>query len=412
MTIHGASAPAHPTSRSVILDAVRAADSISRVEIVHATGLTGATVSTVVRRLLDEGLVTEIGTAESTGGKPRTMLRLNPSARFAVGVHLDHGGVTYVVTNLGGEIVARTRRQGIGTSGPAAMVARMTGEIAAMVATAGIARELVLGVGICAPGPVVPASAMVLAPPEMREWSDFPLRQSLEHSLGMPTLIDNDATAGALGEHWARGAPDAVCLAALYMGTGIGGGVVLRGRPYRGASGNAAEIGHICVDLDGPDCWCGNRGCVEAMGGPAVVVARARERGVLDGESVSLLADFAALTRLALHGHAGALELLEDSARYMAVAAHTLATLMDADHVVLTGPSFGAAGSIYLPVVQAELDARYLARASHGVDVTISQHAYEAAAIGAAALVLQSELVPHQAGDVSPVSPVGAVATR
>jgi predicted NBD/HSP70 family sugar kinase len=193
------------------------------------------------------------------------------------------------------------------------------------------------------------------------------------------------------------------------MGTGIGGGVVLRGRPYRGASGNAAEIGHICVDLDGPECWCGNRGCVEAMGGPAVVVARARERGVLDGESVSLLADFAALTRLALHGDAGALELLEDSARYMAVAAHTLATLMDADHVVLTGPSFGAAGSIYLPVVQAELDARYLARASHRVDVTISQHAYEAAAIGAAALVLQSELVPHQAGDVSPAV---AVATR
>jgi predicted NBD/HSP70 family sugar kinase len=391
----------------VILEAVRAAETISRVEIVHATGLTGATVSTVVRRLLDEGLVTEVGTAESTGGKPRTMLRLDASARFAVGAHLDHGGVTYVVTNLGGDIVARMRRRGLGNSGPSAVVARMAGEIATMLATAGVPRDRVLGVGICAPGPVAPAPATTLAPPGLREWVDFPLRQSLEQALGMPALIDNDATAGALGEHWARGVPGAVCLAALYMGTGIGGGVVLGGWPYRGASGNAIEVGHICVDLAGPDCWCGNRGCVEVMGGPSTVVARAREAGVLTDDSVSLLSDFAALTRLAVRGEENALALLEDSARYVAVAAHTLATLMDADHVVLTGPSFGAAGSIYLPVIRAELDARFLARASHTVGVSISQHAYEAAAIGAAALVLQSELVPHQAGGVSPVGSVG-----
>jgi predicted NBD/HSP70 family sugar kinase len=388
----------------VILEAVRAAETISRVEIARATGLTGATVSTVVRRLLDDGLITEVGTAESTGGKPRTLLRLNASARYAVGVHLDHGGVTYIVTNLGGEIVARTRRQGIGTSGPADVVARIAGEIGTMIATAGVARERVLGVGICAPGPVVPSTGIAQAPPELRDWSEFPLRQALEQALGMSTLIDNDATAGALGEHWARGAPDAVCLAALYMGTGIGGGLVLGGWPYRGASGNTVEAGHICVAVDGPVCWCGGKGCVEALGGPATVVRHAREQGILTGGSVSLLADYAAVTRLALRGDDRATELIEDSARYLAVAAHTVATIVDADHIVLTGPSFGAAGSIYLPIIQAELDARFLARASHGVTVSISQHAYEAAAIGAAALVLQSELVPHQAGGVSPVA--------
>jgi predicted NBD/HSP70 family sugar kinase len=395
----------------VILDAVRAAGTISRVELVRGTGLTGATVSTVVRRLIDDGLVTEVGTAESTGGKPRTMLRLDTTARYAVGVHLDHGFVTYVVTDLGGDIVARTRRAGIGAAGPVEVVARMTGEIGAVISAAGVERDRVLGVGVGMPGPVFQGTADAIAPPTLAAWSDFPFTQALERSVGLPTLMDNDATAGALGEHWARAVPGSVCLAAVYMGTGIGGGVVVGGTPYRGASGNSVEVGHICVDLDGPECWCGNRGCVEILAGPATVVARARERGILepgDAPAVpvapSVTGEFAAVARLALQGDDGALALLEDSARYVAVAAHTVATIMDTDHVVLTGPSFGVAGSVYLPVVRHELETRYFARGNHPVGVTISPHAYEAAAVGAAAMVLQSELVPRQTSVVLPAS--------
>ena len=105
---------AHASSRSAILDLIRAAGTISRVELTRATGLTAATISTVVRRLIDDGLVLEVGRAESTGGKPRMLLQLDPSARYAVGVHLDHAGITYVIANLGGAIVARWRRPGPG----------------------------------------------------------------------------------------------------------------------------------------------------------------------------------------------------------------------------------------------------------------------------------------------------------
>ena len=106
---------AHASSRSAILDLIRAAGTISRVELTRATGLTAATISTVVRRLIDDGLVLEVGRAESTGGKPRMLLQLDPSARYAVGVHLDHAGITYVIANLGGAIVARWRRPGAGS---------------------------------------------------------------------------------------------------------------------------------------------------------------------------------------------------------------------------------------------------------------------------------------------------------
>ena len=103
---------AHASSRSAILDLIRAAGTISRVELTRATGLTAATISTVVRRLIDDGLVLEVGRAESTGGKPRMLLQLDPSARYAVGVHLDHAGITYVIANLGGAIERATPKLG------------------------------------------------------------------------------------------------------------------------------------------------------------------------------------------------------------------------------------------------------------------------------------------------------------
>ena len=146
-----AGATPHASSQAAILDVIRAAGTISRVGLVKATGFTGATVSTVVRRLIDEGLVLETGRAESTGGKRRVLLELNQSSRFAVGVHLDHAGLTYVLTNLGGSIIARMSRAGVGTEDPPDVVARMAREISALIEGAGVDRERVLGVGLVSP---------------------------------------------------------------------------------------------------------------------------------------------------------------------------------------------------------------------------------------------------------------------
>lgn len=140
-------------STSVVLDAIRAAGTISRVGIAQVTGLTGATVSTVVRKLLDAHLVIEIGRAESTGGKPRVLLELNPTARYAVGVHLDHGAITYAVTNLAGAPVARLARPGPGNASPADVVIRMADEINMLVESIGIARDKLLGLGLVSPVP-------------------------------------------------------------------------------------------------------------------------------------------------------------------------------------------------------------------------------------------------------------------
>ncbi|WP_090064743.1 ROK family protein [Lentzea flaviverrucosa] len=382
----------HASTRAAVLDLVRAAGMISRVGLVNATGLTGGTISTVVRGLIDEGLVAETGHAESTGGKRRVMLQLNHFARYAVGVHLDDARITYVLTNLGGAVVARISRAGAGADEPSAVVARVAREVDAVIDSVGVERGRILGLGLVA-----------ARPSEHREFG-----RALERATGLPVVLDNDATAAAIGEHWSGGVGATSTFAALFMGTGVGAGVVLGGATYRGPSGHTGEIGHTCLDIDGPWCRCGARGCLEVLAGPAAVVEQARAdralsraAGLVGGRTraaTPVAADFAAISRAARQGNTRAVALLERSARYFAAAARTLANVLDLEVLVLTGPSFAIAGSVYLPVLRAELDSAFIARDAHPISVRLSPSAASAPAIGAAAIVLQSELVPRRQG--------------
>lgn len=408
-----ARATPHATSRAAVLDVIRAAGTISRAGLVAATGFTGATVSTVVRALIDEGLVRETGRAESTGGKPRVLLQLARESRYAVGVHVDPVGITYALTDLTGAVVSRMTRAGAGGDDPAAIVARMARQIDALVEGAGVDRDRVLGAGL------VSATGGTRPLPSMRHWAHFPMAEELERASGLPVVAGNDATAAALGEYWSGGVNEASIFAAVYMGTGIGAGLLIDGIPYQGASRNAGEIGHVCLDVDGPPCWCGARGCVEALAGPAAVVRAARADAELSRAAElpepeapsegfggggagsggaraepSVAAEFASVVRAARRGQPTARALLDRSARYLAVAVRTLANVMDLDLVVLTGPGLALAGSVYLPAVRAELDTAFFARASHTVEVRLSRSAATAPAIGAATMVLQSRLVP------------------
>lgn len=385
---------AHLSSRAALLDVIRGAGQISRADLARRTGLTGATVSTGVRRLIHDGLVIEVGRAVSTGGKPAVILSLDPNARYAVGIHLDQAGITYVLANLGGAVVGRWRRTGTAVAEPAAVVAGIADDLMTFLHRVGVDRALIVGLGVVFPGPLTSSTGMVLAPPVMRAWTDYPLADALHGATGLPVMLENDATGAAIGEYWAGTGQASLCFAALYMGTGLGAGVMVRGDVYRGASSNTGEVGHLCVALDGPPCWCGARGCVEALAGPAAVVAQARAEGVrLRGKGVA--EDFRALSRAAVAGEEVPLRVIERSARYLSVAVQALANIMDLDRIVLTGPAFAHAGSLYVPTIVNQLTQSFFARATHPIDVVISANATEAAAVGGAALVFQSELAPR-----------------
>ncbi|RSM65562.1 sugar kinase, partial [Actinoplanes sp. ATCC 53533] len=178
-----------PGAREAILDAIRSAETLSRVELSAMTGLTEASVSTTVRRLLDEGLVVETGRTP-TGGKPRTMLRLDPAARIAVGVHLDDDVTTYVLTGQTGGIISRMNRPTPAGTDRDAVLRRLVADIASLVDGSGIDRARCLGIGLVWSGPRLPYRPRLLGGPDLPDEPRLPNVSGLPDVSGGPGLPD------------------------------------------------------------------------------------------------------------------------------------------------------------------------------------------------------------------------------
>ena len=276
-------------NRAVVLEAIQVSDGISRVQIAGRAGLTAQTVSVIVRRLLEEGLVIEDGSLPSRGGKPRTILRVDPTAGYAVGIHFDPGEISYVLADLAGQPVAKLHTAVRPGLAPDAVIRQMARTARRVLREADVPDRKVLGIGLACPGPL-DAEGIMNVPPRLTGWDHVPIKRLLEEHASFPVTSDNDATAAAIGERWAGVARAAPSFAYLYLGTGIGGGLFLDNQIYRGRSLNAGEFGHITVAPDGPDCYCGNRGCVEAVCCPSAIEATVRAR-LAEGAESTLTAD-------------------------------------------------------------------------------------------------------------------------
>ena len=228
---------------------------------------------------------------------------------------------------------------------------------------------------------------------------DVPLRDLLQRRFGVPVVIDNDANAAAIGEHAFGAGAGAREMLMLTLGTGVGGGIICGGRPYRGFSGAAAELGHIIIHVNGPKCPanCPNHGCLEAyVAGPAMAAAargrrgpaglgpRARPRG---GHAV----DSRLLTRLGLGGDAGAVAVLARLGEYLGAGLVTLVNIFNPE-VIVVGGGAAAAGELLLGPARRVLQARGSRPARDQVRVVPAALGPDAGFIGAAALALQRTL--------------------
>ncbi|MGW7378532.1 ROK family transcriptional regulator [Streptomyces sp. NPDC054794] len=249
---------------ALVLDLLRAAgtEGISRLELAERTGLTPQAVSKITARLREEGFAAEAGRRASTGGKPRTVLRLVPEAGHAVGVHLDRDELRAVLCDLTGAVV-RERRVALDFGAGAEAVVEGAGRaVETLVSEAPAPPETLLGVGVASPGPLDHTNGVLHRVTGFPEWDGFPLRDALARRLGLPVVVDKDTNAAALG--LAVGG-EGGSFAYLHLGTGLGAGLVIGGSVHRGARTGAGEFGHQVIQLDGPVCACGGRGCVEAL---------------------------------------------------------------------------------------------------------------------------------------------------
>ncbi|MFC4586758.1 ROK family transcriptional regulator [Sphaerisporangium corydalis] len=378
-------------NRAVVLEAIQVSDGISRVQIAKRAGLTAQTVSVIVRKLLEEGLVIEDGSLPSSGGKPRTILRVDPTAGYAVGIHFDPGAISYVLADLAGQPVTKLHTDVPPGLEPDAVIRQMADTARRMLNAADVPDDKVLGIGLACPGPLDTDGVMNF-PPRLTGWDHVPIKRLLEEHTGFQVTFDNDASAAAIGERWAGLARATPSFAYLYLGTGIGGGLFLDNQIYRGSSLNAGEFGHITVVPDGPDCYCGNRGCVEAVCCPSAIEATVRARLARGAESTLTggPVDHEAICAAAADGDPLSREVIGEAAARLADAAVSIVNMLDIDLLVLGGPAMHKVADIYHDVIAEAVAARPLARRLHTVQVETSPIATDAAAIGAASLVFHA----------------------
>ncbi|WP_405614325.1 ROK family protein [Streptomyces sp. NBC_00076] len=346
---------------ALVLDLLRTAGAqgISRLELADRTGLTPQAVSKITARLREDGLVAEAGRRASTGGKPRTVLRLVPEAGHAAGVHLDRDELRTVLVDLTGAVVGERRAPLDLGAGADAVLTAVARETEAMVADALgttapgplAAAGSLLGLGVALPGPLDHTRGVLHRVTGFPEWDGFPLRAALSRRVGLPVVVDKDTNAAALG--LAVGG-EGGSFAYLHLGTGLGAGLVIGGNVHRGARTGAGEFGHQVIQLDGPVCGCGNRGCVEVL----CLNAMAR------GEPA-------------------------EAARVLGEGAANLVGLLDIDLVLLGGRTVAADPSPFVQGVAAVLDARAEREGGReGVPVRVASGGVRAVAEGAAQLLL------------------------
>jgi glucokinase len=328
---------------------------------------------------------------------------MSSPTKYVLGV--DLGGTNIVVGAIpddGGEDVGVRVEDTPTAAGAEAVVDRIVSMIEWVIeeaiAVKGAKREDFVGVGIGAPGPLDRKNGIVIVAPNLG-WRDFPLRDAVSDRVKIPATLDNDANCATLGEWWRGAAQGTRHVVGLTIGTGIGGGIVLDGQLYHGASDVAGEVGHTTIDSTGRYCRCGNYGCLEAYASGPAIALRAREALERDeasvlhrmvNENLSLLTA-ATVYDAANNGDALALEVVRDTAKFLGTGVANLLNLLNPDVVVITGGVTRAGDRLFEPL-RAEVKRRAFRPAVKACRIVPGKLAGTAGMVGAVATFRQQKL--------------------
>lgn len=344
--------------------------------------MTAATVSHLVAQLEEDGLVSELGTGPSAGGKPPTLYGLNAGARSIITVDLSDGERTGSILDLKGISAYRTTRSCDALRGQEG-IGQLFDTIDELIAETPAPP---LGIGIGTPG-VVDTSGTVIEASYL-DWHDVPLGTLLSERYALPVHVLNNSRAAALAEY-SFGGHQAENLLVVKIGNGVGAGILLDGRIHRGEDSAAGEIGHVVVDPNGVPCYCGKIGCLETIAAaPRLNEALAP---FIDPDSSSLADNLRAAGSLAGAGDPGTLMVINETARNLARVLSTTVAILDIHKIVLTGIVSGL-GAPFLDRLRTEIDNAVLPTLASKLELSYGRTGDRAVRMGAAALVVSQEL--------------------
>lgn len=378
METPGSQTSLHRANLERVVRAVRMAGSLTQAEIARATGLSAATVSNIVRELKDGGTV-EV-TPTSAGGRRARSVSLSGDAGIVIGVDFGHTHLRVAVGNLAHQVLAEEAEPLDVDASAAEGFDRAEHLVKRLILTTGIGPDKVIGVGLGVPGPIDVSSGTLGSTSILPGWSGINPAEELSGRLGVPVHVDNDANLGALGELVWGGGRGVKDLAYIKVASGVGAGLVIDGRVYRGPGGTAGEIGHITLDESGPVCRCGNRGCLETFTAARYVLPLLRPS---HGPDLTM----ERVVQLAREGDPGCRRVIADVGRHIGSGIANLCNLLNPSRVVLGG-DLAEAGELVLAPIRDSVSRYAIPSAARQLSLAQGALGGRAEVLGALALVL------------------------
>lgn len=375
-------------NKNIVLEAVMEHAPISRADISALVGLNKGTVSSLVNELVESELIVETGLGESSGGRKPVMLLFNDAAGYAIGIDLGVNYILGVVTDLRGHLIHEHRIPNANRSSQA-VIEKLIDCIQSLSEHIPESPYGLVGIGIGVPG-LVDEHGNVLSAPNL-EWANVPLLEQLSDHFDVPISVDNEANAGALGEKQFGAGRMSSHLLYISVGIGIGAGIVLGEKIYRGTSGFSGEVGHMTMSIDGIRCRCGNRGCWEVYASEdallrnALTAGLAKELNRLD--SIDDAPDLNHLIPLAEQGNESAIACFREIGQALGIGIANLIHIFNPERVVV-GNRISLAGEYILKPLVDTVQERSLPYHHQRVDIALSELGVHSTALGAASMAL------------------------
>lgn len=366
-------------NQQLLLRALHDDSPLSRADLARLTGLTRTSVSDLVGKLIDDGLIEEVGRGQSSGGKSPILLRVAPDGRHLIGLDLGDAQFSGAVVNLRGEILRSIHLPLEGRSSDAAveLVVRLVDALRADD------RSPFLGIGIGAPG-IIDTSTGTVRWSVNLNWAELRLGTLLEQRYGVPVVVANDSHAAALAELTFFRRPRPNNLIVIKVGRGVGAGIILNGQLFQGDGYGAGEFGHVSMGSADAPCRCGRVGCLETVASMRALVdaAEAVEPSITDesGLVAAFLAGVSAIRRIVL-----------DAARQLGLAVGWLIGVLNVRHVLLVGP-VAAFGDDWLGEVRRSARSSVLAMLALDTQIEFGHIHDDVVVLGASALLMEQQL--------------------
>lgn len=393
-------------AEAVLLDRIRRHHALTKNDLVSLTDFSRSKVAGCVNSLLEKNILTKDGYGDNTGGRRSVLYTLNGKRGLLFGADIGATSIDLIVTDLNRQVLARYSESALVADGPQKILDRVTELFTKLLEKYGLSAQPVLAFGVGVPGPVNFKEGMVVSPPIMPGWDQFPIVEYLkERWPDSLVIVDNDVNIMALGEFTKQERRDRKNIIFIKIGTGIGAGIILNGEIYRGSSGCAGDIGHICVDKNGPICPCGNRGCLEVLAGGTAIAERAmravmeekssvlkkymeKNDGVLTAKEVGLAAK---------EGDEISIEIIRDSGRLIGEVLALLVNFYNPGRIVIGG-GVSKFGNLLLASIRQAVLKRSLPLATKDLPIVFSSILDDAGVLGAMNLALDQLLI-HQISD-------------